>query len=41
VLEIQKKHLGEDHIDYAVTLNNLCIILDKLGDFEKAIEGYK
>jgi hypothetical protein len=26
-LEIKKKHYGEDHIDYAITLQNLCITL--------------
>jgi hypothetical protein len=39
-LEIEKKQLGEDHIDYAITLNNLCITLEELGDFEKAKDGY-
>jgi tetratricopeptide (TPR) repeat protein len=40
VLEIQKKNLGDDHIKYATTLNNLCITLEKLGDFEKAKACY-
>jgi hypothetical protein len=26
-LEIIKKHYGEDHVEYAVTLQNLCITL--------------
>jgi tetratricopeptide (TPR) repeat protein len=39
-LEIEKKNLGDDHINYATTLNNLCITLEKLGDFEKAKACY-
>jgi hypothetical protein len=35
-LEIEKKHYGEDHVDYAITLNNLALILSDLGDYEAA-----
>jgi hypothetical protein len=34
ILEIKKKHYGEDHIEYAITLNNLANRLSELGDYE-------
>jgi tetratricopeptide (TPR) repeat protein len=40
-LKIEKKLLGENHIDYAVTLNNLCITLENLKDFENANVCYQ
>jgi hypothetical protein len=36
VLEIKKKHYGEDHIEYAKTLNDLAILISDLGDHEDA-----
>jgi hypothetical protein len=36
VLEIKKKHYGEDHVEYAKTLNNLSIELSNLGDYKGA-----
>jgi tetratricopeptide (TPR) repeat protein len=39
-LEIKKKNYGEDHIEYAKTLQNLCISLKSLGEYENAKEGY-
>jgi hypothetical protein len=36
VLEIKKKHYGEDHVEYAKTLHNLSIELSNLGDYEGA-----
>jgi hypothetical protein len=38
-LEIKKKHYGDDHVDYASTLQNLCNTLNALGEYEKAKEG--
>jgi hypothetical protein len=35
-LEINKKSYGEDHVQYAQTLENLSIALSKLGDYEGA-----
>jgi tetratricopeptide (TPR) repeat protein len=32
-LEIKKKNLGQEHIEYASTLGNLSIVLEKLGDY--------
>jgi tetratricopeptide (TPR) repeat protein len=32
-----KKHYGEDHVEYATTLENLSNLLRKLGDYEAAI----
>jgi tetratricopeptide (TPR) repeat protein len=39
-LEIKKKHYGEDNVEYAITLQNLCGTLNNLGEYEKAKEGY-
>jgi hypothetical protein len=39
VIEIKKKHYGEDHIEYAKTLQNLCYTLNNLGEYENAKEG--
>jgi hypothetical protein len=36
VVEIKKKHYGEDHVDYARTLENLLNSLSDLGDYEGA-----
>jgi hypothetical protein len=36
VLEIKKKHYGEDHIEYAITLENLSNEISHLGDYEGA-----
>jgi hypothetical protein len=35
-LEINKKHYGEDHVEYARTLKNLSNLLGQLGDYENA-----
>jgi hypothetical protein len=35
-LEINKKHYGEDHVEYARTLENLSNLLGQLGDYENA-----
>jgi hypothetical protein len=35
-LEINKKHYGEDHVEYARTLENLSNELSGLGDYEGA-----
>jgi hypothetical protein len=40
VLEIRKKYYGEDRKEYAIVLKALCNSLLKLGEFEKAKEGY-
>jgi hypothetical protein len=40
VLEIAKKHYGEDDITYAKILHNFFIIFELLGDYEKAKDGY-
>jgi tetratricopeptide (TPR) repeat protein len=39
-LEIKKKKYGEDHIEYAITLQNLCGTRDNLGEYRKAKKGY-
>jgi hypothetical protein len=39
-LEIIKKHCGEDHVEYAFTLEGLCNTLECLVEYEKAKEGY-
>jgi hypothetical protein len=39
VLE-NKKHLGEDNVELELTLQNLCVTLVSLGEYEKAKEGY-
>jgi hypothetical protein len=36
VLEIKKKHYGEDHIHNAITMENLSNILNDLGDHKGA-----
>jgi hypothetical protein len=36
VLEIKKKIFGENHFEYAKTLQNLSLRLSELGDFEGA-----
>ncbi len=35
-LEIRKELLGEKHSDYAVSLSNLALLYDNLGDYAKA-----
>jgi hypothetical protein len=40
VLNIERKHYGEDNIQLATTLDKLCRTLYKLREYEKAIEGY-
>jgi hypothetical protein len=35
-LEIEKKHYGEDHVEYAKTLHSLANRLSDLGDYETA-----
>jgi hypothetical protein len=35
-LEINKRSYGEDHVNYARTLENLSNVLSDLGDFEGA-----
>jgi hypothetical protein len=32
-LEIEMKNFGEEHVQYASTLNNLSVTLEKLGDY--------
>jgi hypothetical protein len=32
-LEIKKKNFGEEHVHYALTLDNLSGTLEKLGDY--------
>jgi hypothetical protein len=34
------KYYGEDNIEYALTLHNLCYILEKLGEYKKSKVGY-
>ena len=34
--EIQKKALGEEHPDYAQTLNNLALLYQSMGDYARA-----
>jgi glutaredoxin-related protein len=36
VLEIKKKHYGENHVDYAESLDNLSKFLKNIGEFEDA-----
>ena len=38
-LEINRKALGEDHTEYAMTLENLSTVLADLGDYEGAKQG--
>ena len=40
-LEINKKHFGEDHIEYATTLGNLSGVLRDMGDYNSAKDGYQ
>jgi hypothetical protein len=35
-MEINKKHFGEDHLKYAITLHNLSNLLSNLRDYEGA-----
>jgi hypothetical protein len=35
-LEIKKRSLGEDNVEYARTLENLSTVLSDLGDYEGA-----
>jgi hypothetical protein len=35
-LEINKKHYGEDHVEYAKTLYNLSLTNNDLGDYKGA-----
>jgi hypothetical protein len=35
-LEINKRSYGEDHVEYATTLENLSIVFRNLGDYEEA-----
>jgi tetratricopeptide (TPR) repeat protein len=35
-LEINKRNYGEDHVNYASTLENLYSVLNDLGDYEVA-----
>jgi hypothetical protein len=35
-LEINKRSFGDDHVQYAMTLENLSIVLSDLGDYEGA-----
>ena len=39
-LEIKKKAFGEEHVQYAITLDNLSSAMHDLGDYEGAKEGY-
>jgi tetratricopeptide (TPR) repeat protein len=39
-LEINKRSYGENHVNYANNLGNLSIVLQDLGDYEGAKEGY-
>ena len=41
VLEIRKKALGEDHPDYATSLNNLAELYRAMGDYAKAEPLYR
>jgi hypothetical protein len=38
--EIFKKHYGEGHVQYALSLNNLSDVLRDLGDYEGAKKGF-
>ncbi len=38
-LEIKKEAYGEKHVEFARTLENLSIVLEKMGDYEGAKEG--
>jgi hypothetical protein len=35
-LEINKRSFGEDHVEYATSLENLSSVLKDLGDYEGA-----
>jgi tetratricopeptide (TPR) repeat protein len=39
-LEINKRSFGEDHVNYATTLENLSTVLRVMGDYEGAKLGY-
>jgi tetratricopeptide (TPR) repeat protein len=39
-LEINKRSFGEDHVQYAKTLENLSNVLIHLGDYEGSKKGY-
>jgi tetratricopeptide (TPR) repeat protein len=39
-LEINKRSYGENHVNYARNLENLSSVLQDLGDYEGAKEGY-
>merc|ERR1711916_352075 len=40
-LEIQKNHLGEDHVTVAKTLGNLGVVYRNLGEYNKAKDLYE
>jgi hypothetical protein len=40
IVEIKKRNFGEDHIEYANSLENLSIVMLDLGDYKEAIAGY-
>ena len=35
-VELRRKQLGEDHPDYATSLNNLAFLYDSMGEYAKA-----
>jgi tetratricopeptide (TPR) repeat protein len=39
-LKIKKKHYGEDHVEFARTLENFSLTLMSLGEYEKFKDGY-
>ena len=41
VLEVFKKHFGEDHVEYAITLANLSGVLYSQKDYFSAKNGYE
>jgi tetratricopeptide (TPR) repeat protein len=40
VSDLIKRRYGEEHVENARSLQNLCVTLERLGEFEKAKEGY-
>ncbi len=40
-LEIRKRALGENHPDYAASLNNLAALYEEMGDYAKAEPLYR
>jgi tetratricopeptide (TPR) repeat protein len=40
-LEINRKAFGEDHTEYARTLQNLSVALLDLGNYNQALEGFQ